>query len=231
MKKIAFISGYDKADILIYISKILTVLEKNVLIIDTTLTQKMRYIVPTMTPELKYVTTFDGIDIAVGFESNVDLLEYLGGSSLEDHKYDYVLYDIDDPYYYESFGLTPEDRHCFLGTFDVYSVKKALNVLKSFNEKTEILKIIVTCDNRSGESEYLDFATFNMKVKWNLTVVYMPFDATDLYEIYHNQRYSKVKFQGLSMELIDSLIFLIENVTDCRGGEIKRAIKMMEKDN
>ena len=74
MKKIAFIGGYDKADIIIYVAKILSVLNKKVLIVDTTLIQKTKYIVPTMTPTAKYVTTYDGIDIAIGFEDMNDIL-------------------------------------------------------------------------------------------------------------------------------------------------------------
>ena len=67
MERIAFIGGYDKADIIIYISKLLSLLKKKILVIDTTLIQKTKYIVPTMTPTKKYVTTYDGIDIAIRF--------------------------------------------------------------------------------------------------------------------------------------------------------------------
>ena len=57
MKKIAFIGGYDKSDIIVYIAKILSMLNKKILVIDTTLLQKTKYIIPTMTPTAKYVTT------------------------------------------------------------------------------------------------------------------------------------------------------------------------------
>ena len=103
MKKIVFIGGYDKSDFIIYVSKILAVLEKNVLVIDTTLLQKMKYIVPTMAPTAKYITTYDGIDIAFGFENMNDIGDYLGISDF--NCYDYIIYDIDNPQYYDSFGI------------------------------------------------------------------------------------------------------------------------------
>ena len=53
MKKVAFIGGYDKSDLIIYIAKILTVSGKRGLFIDTTLMQKARNIVPTMRPAKK----------------------------------------------------------------------------------------------------------------------------------------------------------------------------------
>ena len=229
MKKIAFISGYDKADIIIYIAKILSMMRKKVLIIDTTLIQKTRYIVPTMTPTAKYVTTYDEIDVAIGFSNMQDLQEYLGITNFEE--YDYILYDIDNPDYYNSFEIQPTDEHCFLSTFDIYSVQKGINVLRTIKQPTEVLKALITRDPASEESEYLDFVTFNLKIKWKENIVYIPFETADLYEIYQNQRYSRVKFTGLSMDYMDSLSFLMENITDCSRGDIRKAVRMIDRDN
>ena len=44
MKKVAFIGSYDKSDIIIYIAKIITNMQKKVLVVDSTVTQKTRYI-------------------------------------------------------------------------------------------------------------------------------------------------------------------------------------------
>ena len=50
MKNIGFIGAFDKLDLLLYISKILNMLGKKVVIIDTTLEQKYKYIVPVINP-------------------------------------------------------------------------------------------------------------------------------------------------------------------------------------
>ena len=105
MKKIVFIGGYDKSDFIIYVSKILSIIGKSVLVIDTTLVQKIKYIVPTMSPTAKYVTTYDGIDVAFGFDNMKDLGDYLGTNDFK--CYDFVIYDIDNPQYYDSFGIEP----------------------------------------------------------------------------------------------------------------------------
>ncbi len=229
MKKLVFIGGYDKADIVIYVAKILSMIPKKVLVIDTTLIQKTRYIIPTMTPTAKYVTTYDGIDVAIGFNDMKDLGDYLGIANFE--YYDFIIYDIDNPVYYDSFGLGPEDEHCFLTTFDVYSVQKGLDVLRNIKQLTPVLKAIITRDPDSEESEYLDFTTFNLKIKWKENIVYMPFETEDLYEIYQNQRYSRVKFTGLSMEYMDSLSFLVENISGSSRGEVRKAIKLIERES
>ena len=69
MKKIGFIGAYDKTDLILYVAKILTLLDKKVLIVDSTMNQKARYIVPAITPAMKYITDFEDIDVAVGFSS------------------------------------------------------------------------------------------------------------------------------------------------------------------
>ena len=70
MKKVGFVGAFDKTDLIIYIAKILAVLKKKVLIVDTTLTQKAKYIVPALNPTMSYITEFEEIDIAVGFNKN-----------------------------------------------------------------------------------------------------------------------------------------------------------------
>ena len=46
MKKIGFIGVYDKTDMMLNLAKILTAMGKNVLVVDSTLNQKARYVVP-----------------------------------------------------------------------------------------------------------------------------------------------------------------------------------------
>lgn len=228
MKKIAFIGGYDKTDLILYMAKILKVLGKKVLFIDTTVTAKSQYIVPTLTPTKKYVTTFDGIDVAIGFQDMKDLKEYQSDSL--DNEYDFALIDLDSAEAYHNFDMNKNDSHLFVTNFDVYSMQKGVNVLKGFKELTNVIKVLFTKDMQSEEDEYLDFITLSYKVKWDQTVVYFPFDTDDLYAIYQNQRFSKVKFFNLSVEYIDSLMFVLEIVTGVSKSDVKKAMKLIDKE-
>ena len=124
MKKIGFIGVYDKIDLMLYVAKILTVLEKKVLIIDATINQKARYIVPVISPTLKYVTEFEDIDIAVGFENTSEIKEYLGVPQDREMEYDIILIDCDNPAKFESFNINEAQKNYFVTSFDVYSLKK-----------------------------------------------------------------------------------------------------------
>ena len=65
MKKIGFIGAYDKSDLIIYIAKVLEMLDYNVLVVDSTLVQKTKYIVPSINPTKSYITNFEKIDFAI----------------------------------------------------------------------------------------------------------------------------------------------------------------------
>ena len=64
MKIVGFLGGYDKLDFLLYVSRILTIAEKKVILIDATTMQKAKYVVPTISPTQSYVTEFEGFDVA-----------------------------------------------------------------------------------------------------------------------------------------------------------------------
>ena len=66
---------------------------KKVLIIDTTILQKAKYIVPVISPAKAYVTSYEDIDIAVGLYNYSSIKSYLG---LPEHAvltYDYIFID------------------------------------------------------------------------------------------------------------------------------------------
>ena len=58
MDIIGFIGVYDKTDLLLNIAKILTKMQKKVLIVDTTLEQKTKYVVPAINTTGSYITNF-----------------------------------------------------------------------------------------------------------------------------------------------------------------------------
>ena len=78
MKNICFIGAFDKLDLILYLSKILNGFDKKVLIIDSTQLQKAKYIVPTINPTKSYITRFEDIDIAVGFDNYEEIEKYIG---------------------------------------------------------------------------------------------------------------------------------------------------------
>ena len=118
--------------------------------------------------------------------------------------------------------------HFFVTSFDVFSLQRGVNVLKFFRAPTVVTKVLFTRDPESEEKEYLDFVTMSYKVKWKDDVIYFPFETSDLYAIYANQRFSKVRFDNLSVDYMDCLAFLTEQLGISKG-EVKKAIRLIER--
>ena len=226
MNKYAFIGGYDKTELLLFLAKIAVLAEKKVLIIDATVPQKARYIVPVMNPIQKYITTFEDIDIAIGFYNFDEIREYTYGQNIN---YDMVLLDIDTPDAYTDFGIQPTDEHCFVTGFDLYSIRTGLETLQAVQSTTRVTKIYFTRDMLPEEDEYVMALSKDLKVVWNDDIVFFPFERGDRNTLNINQRFAKIKIRGLSKEYIDALMFIAEENLGLKNGEIKKSMKIMER--
>ncbi len=232
MKKIVFIGSYDKTDFLLYVAKIMTVLGKKVLIIDSTIIQKAKYVVPVIHPTKTYVTEFEEIDVAVGFTDMDEVRAYLGYNSIEEFPYDYCLLDIDTYDGYCDFEAQEAIKNYFVTSFDVYSLKRGIEALSGLQQKITLTKILFSKDMLQEEDEYLEFLAMTCNVEWEKEKIYLPFDRGDQSVIIENQRTSKINFRNLSAQYKDGLIFLTEGILEQEGigsGEIRRAVRKIEK--
>ena len=223
MKKIGFIGAFEKTDLLVYVARILVELQKKVLIVDSTILGRARYIVPSISPSKYYVTEYEGIDVAVGFNRLEEVQEYLGVPSLQ---YDIVLIDVDTHENFENFDLENSDKNYFVTGFDNYSLKKGLEAIGKMQNKILMTKVLFSRDMLKEEEDYLNFLSFYYSVKWAGDKIYFPYDNGDSTVIIENQRAAKINLKNLSTEYKDGLIELANQILpEIRNGEIKRVIK------
>ena len=223
MKKIGFIGAFDKTDLIIYTAKILTEVKKRVLVIDTTILQKARYIVPAIAPTKFYVTNYEGIDIAVGFE-NLELLQrYLGDLESE---YDVLLMDIDSPDMFNEFHMINADKLYFVTAFDNFSLKKGIEIIGNMGPRVNMTKVFFEREIMEENNEYLNLLSMTFPIEWNRDIIYFPYDQGDLTAIIENQRVAKIKLKNLSEQYRDSLSIMVQEIApEIRIGEIKRVFK------
>lgn len=230
MKKIGFIGAYDKTDLIVYLAKILTVLKHKVLVVDATINQKARYIVPAINPTTCYVTDFEDIDIAVGFSNIEDIKRYLGLADEQEMEYDIILVDTDNTQGFQNFELETAEKSYFVTSFDNYSLKKGLEVLVGTPKVVNLTKILFSKEMLKEEDDYLNFLSLGYKVIWNEYRIYFPIENGDLSVIYENQRVAKIKFKKLSIQYKDGLAYLTEEILgDVSESNIRKAIKYIEK--
>lgn len=227
MEKIAFIGGYDKIDMLFYVAKILRTLGNKVLVVDATISQKARYIIPTLTPTLTYITTSDSVDFAIGFDSINKLRAYM--SEEGNLEYDYILFDIDSRSKYRGFEIMPEDKHYLATSFDVYSLRKAVEVLKGIEMKTTVTKVYFSKALSDEEDRYLRFLTKDCNVVFKKEPILFPTDINDIEAIHKNQRDNMLRYKVLSSKYLYSIMYIAEDITGESSGSIKRALRAIDR--
>ncbi len=230
MKKIGFIGAYDKTDLIVYVAKILTTLDQKVLVIDATVNQKARYIVPAINPTTTYVTDFEDMDIAVGFSNIEHIKQYLGLSEEQELEYDIILVDTDNLAGFTNFELDVAQKNYFVTSFDNYSLKKGLEILIGIPNVVSLTKVLFSKEMLKEEDDYLNFLALGHKVVWNEYRIYFPIENGDLSVIYENQRLAKIKLKKLSVQYKDGLAYLAEEILgNVSEANVRKAIKAIEK--
>ena len=230
MKTISFIGAYDKTDLLLYLAKIFTTMGKKVLIIDTTILQKAKYIVPVISPAKAYVTSYEDIDIAVGLYNYSSIKSYLG---LPEHAvltYDYIFIDVDSIEEMRNFNISETNKKYFVTGFDSYSLKRGLEILAGMGETLELKKLF-SKNISYEEEEYFNYLALGTKVKWDDETIYFPLEQGDQGVIIENQMVQKIKFKKLTELYKESLLYIANELVEDKADvmNLKRAFKQLEK--
>ena len=230
MKKISFIGCYDKIDLILYIAKILVAMDKKVLVIDSTLNQKAKYIVPVIKPTKAYITEFEEIDVAVGFEDFNAIKEYLAMPAETELPYDMVLLDIDTYEMLNNFKIDNEDRNYFVTGTDLYTLKKGLEILSGITDVLNITKVIFSRTASKEDDDYLNYLSLGYKITWNEEIIYFPFEIGDQSVIAENQRVSKIKFRKLSEQYKEALIYICQQILEQNEYQkMKKIFRQLER--
>lgn len=226
MKTVGFLGAYDKIDLLLYTAKILTLSGKRVLLVDSTTTQKTRYIVPAIRPTKSYVTEFEEFDVAVGFK-NLEEIQAYHGTEL---KYDIALLDIDSAEAVKYYDITKNDKNCFVTGFDAYSLKRGMELLEALPEANDIIKILFSVNMTREENEYLDYLASKHNVTWNETILNFPIEVANYSVTLENQYLSRIKMRKVSSHYKVSLEYYMEVLfgNEINPNVIRKFIKKLE---
>lgn len=228
MEKINFIGAYDKTDSIMYIAKILTEMKKKVIIVDATITQKTKYVIPTIDNRSEYIANYANIDFAIGFTNYNDIKTYLGMPQSAAFTYDYMFIDIDNSDLLNNFDVYSSKKNYFVTSFDLYALKKGVEVLKRLSLPVEIMKVYFSNLMSQSEDDYFNYIATGCRVKWNQDKIYFPLLNEDLDVIKENQRLSKIRFKGLSNEYKTSLMEWTQDICGDSNG-VKKACRQIER--
>lgn len=229
MKTIALIGAYEKTDLILCISKIITMTGRKVLFVDMSITQKSKYVVPSIATTKSYITEFEGIDIAVGFDNFKQINEYIETYDAVKTDYDIALIDIDKMDSLAQLNINSIEKKFFATSFDVYSLKRGLEVFSNLKEPIKLTKVLFSKNLLAEEDEYLEYLASQYKIEWDDYIIAFP--LTDESVIIENHSTSKINFKKLSDQYKLSLEYIAQYILDdVSEKEIKRARNNAEKE-
>lgn len=231
MKNICFIGAFDKLDLILYLSKIIKTLGNKVLIIDATELQKAKYIVPTINPTKSYITRFEDIDIAIGFESYEEIERYIGFTEEQKMKYDYALVNVDNQEVFENFNNQDTIKNYFVTSFELYSIRKGLETIRKIEKPIKITKLLFSREINEDDNYYLDYLSLGYKIIWEDGKINFPYETEDLEAMVENQKNFKISIKGLTQSYKESLEYLMIDIfPDINIANLRRIMKNIEKE-
>ena len=253
MEKVGFLGACDKTNLIMYVAKALASMEKKVLVVDASLEQKIRYIVPAINPTKSYIVDLEKIDFAVGFYNLSEVKKYLGlkeetlsllqkenqigiktealahvQDDINDNlPYDYVLLNIDSEEGIKNFKIENNLKNYFVTTFDMFSLRKGIEILSNIQGTIQLTKVLYNYDITTTENEeYLNFLSMDSKIIWNDTAVYLPILDEDSKVLEENQRVFKIRIKKLSSEYQEGIMYITKDILEEKNmGKIKKSIK------
>lgn len=231
MRNVCFIGAFDKLDLILYVSKIMKNLGNKVLIIDATQLQKAKYIVPTINPTKSYITRFEDIDIAIGFESYEEIERYIGFTEEQKMKYDYALVNIDSEEKFQNFNNEDTVKNYFVTSFELYSIRRGLETIREIEKPIKITKVLFSREMNENDDYYLDYLALGYKVIWEESKINFPYETQDLEAMIENQKNFKISIKGLTQEYKETLEYLmIDIIPDINIANLRRIMKNIEKE-
>ncbi len=146
--------------------------------------------------------------------------------------YDIALLDIDTPEVAEEFEIEKNYKNCFVTAFDLYSLKRGVEILNIFKKPVKMSKVLFSKNLLKEENEYLDYLTLGSKIAWDKEIISFPIELGNYSVTIQNQVISRIKMKKLSDHYKTSLAYLLTMVfdEDLSSGEVKKIIKNLERE-
>ena len=149
-------------------------------------------------------------------------------SQIKENKiiYDYVFIDIDRSEKIESFEMETADKNYFVTSFDMFSLKKGINIFQDLRIPINLTKILFSYETSKEDEEYLDYISLGSKINWNEYTIYFQILGEDNKVFEENQRFEKIRFRKLSANYKESLAYVVQDINREESiGKIRKAMK------
>lgn len=234
-KKIGMFGFADKTEFLVSLAKVLTIMDKKVLLFDATLNDKLKYAIPAFDyKEKQSIIHYDGIDFAVGFNDFSAINESIctGTSDVDD--YDFIIVDVDTPDRLKKLSDVEFSKLYFVmeqTTVSLIRNRELLDyIVETYNELTknvDMTKIhFKTFMTRAGE-QYYNARYAEYPVNWNSNIYEIPYNEQDNMAAVDSQLAGYIDMSRHSKQYMTLVTDLAsELLVDVNANDIRKAIKL-----
>jgi len=233
MKVVGLLGYMEKVDLMTSLAKTIQMMGKAVLVVDATSDQKYKYVIPALDViEKAYVTQFDSVDYAVGFESLNDVENYLTQQKINIGLYDYIFIDIDNPKTYEFFRSRAFNKTYLIMDTSMLGYKKNLEIINSLKiysvdeQDSKITRILYRGYMTRASEKYLEQKFNAIECKWDEReyeiveseqdmMLYLDFQISGIIQIKKHSRMFRTT-------MTDMVIQIMEEVN---ASDVNKAIK------
>ncbi|CAM2783559.1 hypothetical protein PASE110613_00655 [Paenibacillus sediminis] len=240
MKRWLFAGICDKSDFILYVSKILASAGHKVLVVDATARQKYIYSIGSVDSYMS-ITQFSGFDVAISFQSNTHLEQYLSEEEAGIEQYDYVLYDIDIVSFCSEVCWQEAEGRIWLTTFERYCVEKSAawfeqllseySGLQSLSPALKFNQVYLNTVDWHFEETYIHSFVEHLPFEWDTDAeqVVIPWDEMNYAIKLENEYNRTLRMKQLSHSYLRGLSALICHLSNIQVTDIKRAIKVSKR--
>lgn len=227
MKKVVFFGAPDKSHLLLVLGKLLTALERKVLIVDSTLAQSMQGYLP----QLEFgcsLREFEGIDVATGLITSAQLERSLLEAEGE-AAYDIMLLDTDHTEFVKGRELPGYDKRVWCSNFNRMAMQTNANLMQRLclheaeGQPLTFYKLNAPTLPTAIPESYIDSVLPQQAVRWEDTVFRFPLDERDMSVELDNQHHGRIDIRRLSGAYRRTVLDMLQQLFDCDSKAARRA--------
>ena len=227
MKKVVFFGAPDKSHLLLVLGKLLTAMERKVLIVDSTLAQSMQGYLPRADFGCS-MREFEGIDVATGLITPAQLERTMfqaGGETA----YEIMLLDTDHAEFVKGRELQGYDKRVWcsnwrrLGMYKNAELMQRLCLHEAEGQPLSFYKMIAPTLPIAIPESYIDSLLPQQFVRWEDTVFRFPLDERDMSVELDNQHHGSIDIRRLSGTYRRTVLDMLQQLFDCDAKTARRA--------
>lgn len=227
MKKVVFFGAPDKSHLLLVLGKLLTALERKVLIVDSTFAQSMQGYLP----QLEFgcsLREFEGIDVATGLITSAQLERSLLEAEGE-AAYDVMLLDTDHTEFVKGRELPGYDKRVWCSNFNRMGMQTNANLMQRLclheaeGQPLTFYKLNAPTLPTAIPKSYIDSVLPQQAVRWEDTVFRFPLDERDMSVELDNQHHGRIDIRRLSGAYRRTVLDMLQQLFDCDSKAARRA--------